>query len=92
MSNISKDSPNFSSHLIEPTKLSKKEKTSATSMEKKIKVLVIGEVGHYSLFAEGYLRFYSAQKLKIRTTAFNKLEISNKVAKILEEDMIPSKE
>ena len=61
-------------------------------MDKKYKVLVIGEVGHYSLFAEGYLRFYSAQKLKIRTTAFDKLSINKKVAKILEEDMIPSKE
>ncbi len=92
MSNLSKDYPNLSARLIQPTKLSKKEETSVTPMEKKIKVLVIGEVGHYSLFAEGYLRFYSAQKLKIKTTAFNKLEISKKVAKILEEDMIPSKE
>lgn len=63
-----------------------------TKMDKKIKVLVIGEVGYYSLFAEGYLRFYSAQKLKIKTTAYSKLAISKKVAKILEEDMIPSKE
>ena len=61
-------------------------------MDKKIKVLVIGEVGHYSLFAEGYLRFYSAQKLKIKTTALAKLAVSKKVAKILEDDMIPSKE
>ncbi|MEM6316528.1 MAG: hypothetical protein AAF960_02605 [Bacteroidota bacterium] len=61
-------------------------------MEKKIKVLVIGELGHYSLFAEGYLRFYSAQKLKIKTSAFHKLEVSKKVQKILAEDMIPSKE
>ena len=61
-------------------------------MDKKIKVLVIGEVGYYSLFAEGYLRFYSAQKLKIKTTALDKLAVSKKVAKILEDDMIPSKE
>ena len=61
-------------------------------MDKKIKVLVIGEVGYYSLFAEGYLRFYSAQKLKIKTTALAKLAVNKKVAKILEDDMIPSKE
>ncbi|MFK7981067.1 MAG: hypothetical protein AB8G86_13860 [Saprospiraceae bacterium] len=61
-------------------------------MDKKIKVLVIGEVGYYSLFAEGYLRFYSAQKLKIKTTALDKLAVSKKVAKILEDDMILSKE
>lgn len=65
---------------------------SIKKMNKKIKVLVIGEVGYYSLFAEGYLRFYSAQKLKIQTTALSKLTVSKKVAKILEEDMIPSKE
>lgn len=61
-------------------------------MDKKIRLLLIGELGYYSLFAEGYLRFYSAQKLKIKTTAFNKLAINKKVAKILEDDMIPSKE
>lgn len=65
---------------------------SPQKMDKKTKVLVIGEVGFYSLFAEGYLRFYSAQKLKIKTTAFAQLEVNKKVAKILEDDMIDSKE
>ena len=92
MSNLTKDFPNFGARLVQPYKLSKKEKKLVPPMEKKTKVLVIGEVGHYSLFAEGYLRFYSAQKLKIKTTAFDKLKINKKVAKILEEDMIPSKE
>jgi len=73
-------------------KLRPKKKTISIKMEKKIKVLVIGEVGYYSLFAEGYLHFYSDQKLKIKTTAFDKLKIPKKITKILEEDMIPSKE
>jgi len=92
MSNLPKDYPNLINKTARLSKLAKKEETSKAPMDKKIKVLVIGEVGHYSLFAEGYLRFYSAQKLKIRTTAFDKLSVSKKVAKILEEDMIPSKE
>lgn len=92
MSNFSKDSSNLETRLNHKKKFQKKEETSDSGMEKKQKVLVIGELGHYSLFAEGYLRFYSAEKLKIKTTAFDKLSISKKVAKILEEDMIPSKE
>lgn len=74
------------------TILPKAEKTFPKKMDKKIKVLVIGELGYYSLFAEGYLRFYSAQKLKIRTTAFDKLAVGKKVAKLLKDDMIDSKE
>jgi len=92
MSNFPKDSSKLGPQLHHKEMHPKKEKTSDSGMEKKQKVLVIGEVGYYSLFAEGYLRFYSAQKLKIRTTAFDKLAINKKVAKILEEDMIPSKE
>ncbi len=92
MSNLPKDYSNLATRLSTTSKLSKKEETTTTPMDKKIKVLVIGEVGHYSLFAEGYLRFYSAQKLKIKTTTFDKLKVSKEVAKILEEDMIPSKE
>jgi len=92
MSNIPKDYSTLKIHIPQKDNLFQKEKTTVTIMDKKIKVLVIGEVGYYSLFAEGYLRFYSAQKLKIKTTAFNKLAVSKKVAKILEDDMIPSKE
>ena len=92
MSNITKDFSNLKIHKNQESNLFQKEKTTVIKMDKKIKVLVIGEVGYYSLFAEGYLRFYSAQKLKIKTTAFNKLAVSKKVAKILEDDMIPSKE
>jgi len=86
MSNLSKGYSNLS------IQLKQKAQSTVSKMDKKIKVLVIGEVGYYSLFAEGYLRFYSAQKLKIKTTALNKLAVSKKVAKILEDDMIPSKE
>lgn len=92
MGNIPKDYPSLIHQTTQLSKSTKKEEISKIPMDKKIKVLVIGEVGHYSLLAEGYLRFYSAQKLKIKTTAFDKLAVSKKVAKILEEDMIPSKE
>ena len=92
MSNIPKYYSTLEVHVHQKDNLFQKEKTTVTIMDKKIKVLVIGEVGYYSLFAEGYLRFYSAQKLKIKTTAFDKLAVSKKVAKILEDDMIPSKE
>lgn len=92
MSNLSKDYSTLSVQLNQAKILFQKEETTIAKMDEKIKVLVIGEVGHYSLFAEGYLRFYSAQKLKIKTTALNKLAVNKKVAKILEEDMIPSKE
>lgn len=92
MGNLSKDYSNLDIQLKQEAILFQKEETTAVKMDKKIKVLVIGEVGYYSLFAEGYLRFYSAQKLKIKTTALAKLAVSKKVAKILEEDMIPSKE
>ena len=61
-------------------------------MDKKIRLLVIGEVGYYSLFAEGYLRFFSEKKLKIKTSTFSQPEITKKVAAILEEDYIQSKE
>lgn len=74
------------------TSLQQEKKIMPTKIDKKISVLVVGEVGYYSLFAEGYLRFYSAQKLKIKTTALTKLEVNKKVAKILEDDMIMSKE
>jgi len=92
MSNLFEDYSNLSIHQNKKGPFLKKEETTVTIMDKKIKVLVVGEVGYYSLFAEGYLRFYSAQKLKIKTTAINKLAVGKKVAKILEEDMIPSKE
>lgn len=92
MDNLSKDYSNWSLQLKQEAILFQKEETTVAKMDKKIKVLVVGEVGYYSLFAEGYLRFYSAQKLKIKTTALNKLLVSKKVAKILEDDMIPSKE
>jgi len=92
MSNLSEDYSNLSIQLNEEEILFQKEETPTIKMDKKIKVLVIGEVGYYSLFAEGYLRFYSAQKLKIKTTALTKLAVGKKVAKILEDDMIPSKE
>jgi len=92
MSNLSKDYSNLGIQLKQEAILFQQEETTAVKMDKKIKVLVIGEVGYYSLFAEGYLRFYSAQKLKIKTTALDKLAVSKKVAKILEDDMIPSKE
>jgi hypothetical protein len=69
-----------------------KEKMIIATMDKKVKLLVIGELGYYSLFAEGYLHFYSAQKLKIKTSAFSNLTIDKKVARILEEDIIQSKE
>ncbi len=92
MSNLSKDYSNLGIQLKQEAILFQKEETTAVKMDKKIKVLVIGEVGYYSLFAEGYLRFYSAQKLKIKTTALDKLAVSKKVAKILEDDMILSKE
>lgn len=92
MSNLSKDYSNLSIHRNKKRHLLKKEETTVAIMDKKIKVLVVGEVGYYSLFAEGYLRFYSAQKLKIKTTALAKLAVNKKVAKILEDDMIPSKE
>ena len=91
MSHTYKDFPNLSNYSNQGNAIFRKEKTTITKMDKKIRVLVIGEVGYYSLFAEGYLRFYSAQKLKIKTTAFGKLALSKKVAKILEADMIPSK-
>lgn len=61
-------------------------------MNEKIRLLVIGEVGYFSLFAEGYLRFFSEKKLKIKTSTFSKPEISKEVAAILEEDYIQSKE
>ncbi len=92
MSNLSKDYSNLGIHQNKKRHLFKKEETTVVIMDKKIKVLVVGEVGYYSLFAEGYLRFYSAQKLRIKTTALAKLAVSKKVAKILEDDMIPSKE
>lgn len=92
MSNLSEDYSNLSIHRNKKSPLLKKEETTVVIMDKKIKVLVVGEVGYYSLFAEGYLRFYSAQKLKIKTTALAKLAVNKKVAKILEDDMIPSKE
>lgn len=92
MSNLSEDYSNLSIHRNKKRHLLKKEETTVAIMDKKIKVLVVGEVGYYSLFAEGYLRFYSAQKLKIKTTALAKLAVSKKVAKILADDMILSKE
>lgn len=61
-------------------------------MDKKQRILIIGQYGYYSLIAEGYLRFYAGKKLKIKTTAFDNFKVSNKVAKILEEDIIQSKE
>lgn len=91
MSNLYGDYSNLGLHKTKKKNLLKKGETTVSIMDKKIKVLVVGEVGYYSLFAEGYLRFYSAQKLKIKTTAIAKLSVNKKVARILEEDMIPSK-